>query len=149
MHHHGEVRARLDRGHPQGTHLLGQARLGLSHPVLHQLLRLVRIRAKTEGDGQGHGAIRGGLAAHVDHPLDPVDGLLERHGHRFGDHLGTGSRVSRPHDHLGWHHLGILGDGQSIDCHQPRQHEQDGDNAGEDGPVDEELRHIHGVTLMQ
>jgi hypothetical protein len=38
----------LDRGDAQAAHFLGQARLGLGHAVLHQLLGLVGVGAQAK-----------------------------------------------------------------------------------------------------
>ena len=94
VHHHREVGRALDGGHAQAPHFLGQARLGLRHAVLHQLLRLVGVGAELEGDVQRHQAVGGGLAAHVEHAFHAVDRFLQRRGHGFGDHLGIGARDS-------------------------------------------------------
>ncbi|MND68072.1 hypothetical protein D3C80_595100 [compost metagenome] len=138
-----QVRRGLHRGHAKAAHLLGQARLGLGHAVLHQLLGQVRVHAQAEGDGQGQQAVGGGLAAHVEHVLDAVDGFLQGHGHGLGDHLRAGAGEARRDHDRGRHHFRVLGNRQLRNGHQAAHQQQDGEDGGEDRPVDEVVGEVH------
>jgi hypothetical protein len=138
VHDHGEVGRALDRGDAEGAHLLGQPRLGLRDPVLHQLLGLVGVGAQPEGDGQRHGAVGGRLAAHVEHVLDPVDRLLDGGGDGLGDHLGIGARILGADHDGGRHHLRIFRDRQGAQRQQAGDEDERRQHAREDGAVDEE-----------
>ncbi len=97
----------------------------MCHAVLHQLLRLVRVGAQFEGDAERHQAVGGGLAAHVEHAVNAIDGFFQRRRHRFGNHLRVGAGVLRAHNDGGGHHIGVLGDGQCAQGDQPGdKHEQ-------------------------
>ncbi|MNK32788.1 hypothetical protein D3C87_512560 [compost metagenome] len=134
----------LGRGHAQALHVWRQARQRLRHAVLHELLRLVRVDAQLEVHGQRQVAVAVGLRLHVQHVFDAVDGFLQRRGDGFGDDLGVGARILRAHHHRWRHHFRVFGDGELEHGQQARQQHQDGKHAGEDGPVDEEFRDIHG-----
>ena len=111
VHHHQERGRALERGNADGAHFLGQARQRLRHAVLHLHLGAVDVRADAEGDGQRQRAVDGRLRRHVEHVLDADDFLLERRGHRFGNHLGIGAGVGGAHHHRGRHHFRVLADG--------------------------------------
>ncbi|KWT85151.1 hypothetical protein APY03_3954 [Variovorax sp. WDL1] len=140
VNHHRDVGRALDGGDPQPPHFLGQARLGLRHAVLHHLLRLVRVGAQLEGDGQRHHAIRGRLAAHVEHVLDAVDLLLERRRHRLGNHLRIGARILGAHHHRRGCDFRVFRDRQPAQGDQARDQHQQREHAREDRPIDEEFR---------
>ena len=80
--------------------------------VLHQLLVEIRVGAELEGDGERQDAVAGGLREHVEHVLRAVDLLLQRRGHRLGDHLGIRAGKLRRHHDSRRHHLGIFRDRQ-------------------------------------
>jgi hypothetical protein len=143
VHHHGEVDRALHGGDAEAPHFLRQARLGLVDAVLHQLLGEIRVGADLEGDGERHGAVGGRLAAHIEHVLDAVDLLLDRRGDGLRDHLWARARVARAHHHRRRRNLGIFRDRQQAERDRPAEQDQDRENAGEDRPVDEELREIH------
>jgi hypothetical protein len=145
VYDHGQVGRTLDRDDAQAPYFLGQARLGLRDAVLHHLLRLVGVGAELEGDGERHQAVGGRLAAHVEHVLDAVDRFLDRRRHRLGDDLRVGARVLRAHHHRGRHDVWIFRDRQAAHGDHAAEKDQQREHAGEDRPVDEELREIHGV----
>ena len=146
MHHHGQVRRALDGGDPEGANLRGQSRLGLRHPVLHQLLRLVGIGAEPERDVERHQPVGGGLAAHIEHALDAVDLLLDRRRYRLGDDLGVGARILRAHHHGRRRHFRVFRDRQRRQRQQPRHEDQRRQHAREDRPVDEKSGKVHGTV---
>ena len=96
MHHHGEVGRALDRGDAEIAGHFRQARQRLVDAVLHQLLRQIGIGAELEGDGQGQGAVGGGLREHVEHVLGAVDLLFQRRRHRLGDGARDWRRETAP-----------------------------------------------------
>jgi len=134
MHHHRQIGGALDSGYAKAPNRLGQAGLGLRHPVLNKLLGLIGV-----GDSQGHQAIGGGLAAHIEHPLDAVDLLFDRRRYCLSDNLRIGSRKLRAHNHRGRHDLGIFGDRHDRQREQPCHENQHRQDAGKDRPVDEEF----------
>ncbi|MNJ63258.1 hypothetical protein D3C77_591480 [compost metagenome] len=144
MYHERQGGRALGRGHAQALHVRRQARQRLRHAVLHQLLRLVRVHAQLEVDRQRQVAVAIGLRLHVQHVFDAVDGFFQRRRNGLGDDLGVGARILRAHHHRRRHHFRVFGDGQLEHGQQARQQHQDGQHAGEDRPVDEEFRDIHG-----
>ena len=118
-------------------------------PVLDVHLRLVQVGAELERDGQGHTAVGGSLREHVEHVLDAVDLLLERRGHGFRDDARAGARVGRLNDHRRRHHLQVLADRQDEERQRAGDHEDEREDGGEDGPVDEEAgRFIVRFSLL-
>jgi hypothetical protein len=105
---HGQIGRTLDRGDADLARHVGQARLGLVHPVLHELLSEIRIGPKFESDRQREDAVAGGLGKHVEHVLRPVDLFLQRRRHRFRDDLGICAGKLRRDDHRRRHDLGIF-----------------------------------------
>ena len=63
----------LRRRHALDLHFLRQRRNGGGHPVLHQDLGFVGVRADREGDDQSIGAVVRARRLHVEHVLDAVD----------------------------------------------------------------------------
>jgi hypothetical protein len=133
VHDHREVRRALHRREAQAPHFLGQPRLGLRDAVLHLLLRLVGIGAELERDREREAPVGRRLAAHVEHVLDAVDRLLERHRHRLGDHLRVRAGVIGTHDDRRRHHLRILRDRQQPHRNGARDEDEERQDAGEDG----------------
>ena len=83
--------------HPGRLDDVGQQRHGQRDAVLHQHLRQVHVDAVLEGHRQAVVAVVGGHRRHVHHVLDAVDLLLDRRGHRLGDHLGAGAGILAGH----------------------------------------------------
>ena len=106
--------------------------------VLHQHLGHVRVHAQLEGHGQVVGAVVGAARRHVHHALDAADLLLDRRRHRVAHGQGVGARIEGRHQHRRRRHLGVLRHRQREHGHAPRQHEDDGDDRGEDRTIDEE-----------
>ncbi|MNV82576.1 hypothetical protein D3C71_1763180 [compost metagenome] len=92
---------------------------------MDELLRLVRIGAEREGDGQRHEAIGGRLALHVEHAFDAVDLFFKRCRHRFGDDGRVCARILRAHDDLRRDDFGIFGDRQTGHADQAGHEDQD------------------------
>ncbi len=138
MHRHHQVGRLLLRGHPQLTYILGQARQGLRHPVLHLHLRLIRVGTQGEGHGQRQAAVTAGYRLHVDHVFYAVDGFFQRRGDGFGNGLGVGTRIARADQHAGRHDLRILADRQHRDADQANHKDDNRQHRGKDRPVDKE-----------
>ncbi len=100
-----------DRGrlllHVDALHLhrLRQGRQGDRHPVLHQHLGEIGVRADVEGDGEVVGAVAGAGRLHVQHALDAVDLLLDRQGDRVHHRPGAGAGIGRGDLHRRRHHV--------------------------------------------
>ncbi|CAB3774016.1 hypothetical protein BPA30113_07477 [Burkholderia paludis] len=143
MHGDGLRGGRFDGRHAKPLHVGGQLRECLGNPVLHELLRLVRIGADLEGDRERQGAVAVRLRLHIQHALDAVDLLLERRRNRLRDHLRIRARVLRIDGDHRRHHLGILRDRQEIQRYDAGQQDQRRQDAGENRPVDEKPRNVH------
>ena len=141
--HHHQVRRLLRHRHADRAHLLGQARQSGRNAILHQHLRGIEIGAELERDCQRHAAVAGRLRRHIEHVVDAVDLLLERGCHGLGHDLGRGAGIARGDRDRGRGDVGILGHRQAEIGHRPDQRDDDGDNGGEDRPVDEEMRDVH------
>ena len=147
VHHHGQVRGGLVHGHAETLHFGRQGRHGAGDAVLHLHLGVVQVGTEGEGHGQRQAAINGRLRRHVEHALDADDGLLQRRGDGFTDHLGVGAGKIGTHHDGRRHHFRVFADRQleqrdgAADQDQQRQHR------GEDRPLDEELREIHESFL--
>ena len=76
--HHQHVGRVLLHDDTEPLYLLGELRLRDSDAVLNENLCDIEIGAEGEGDRELQIAVRGRLAAHVEHVLDAVDLLLER-----------------------------------------------------------------------
>ncbi len=140
---HDEVGRAFDGGDAECAHFRGQARFGLRHAVLHQLLRLVRVGAQLERDGQRQHAVRCRLAAHIEHVLDAVDLFFKRRGDGFGDNGRVRTGIGGADDD-GWRHdFRIFGNRQGAHAEKARDHDQDRQHAGEDRPVDKKSGNIH------
>ncbi len=144
MHDHHQVGRTLDCRDAKRTHLGRQPWLCLRNTVLHELLRLVRIGAKPEGDGERQHTVGGRLARHVEHVFDAVDLLFERCGNRLGDDGRIGAGIGGADHDRRWHHFGIFRDRQGAQADQAGDQDQDRQNACKDGSVDEETGDIHG-----
>jgi len=141
--HHDEVGRALDGGDAERAHFRRQAGLGLRHAVLHELLRLVRIRAELEGDGQRQDAVGRRLAVHVEHVLHAVDLLFQRRGDGFGNDDGVCAGIDGAH-HDGWRNdLRIFGNRQGSHADQACHHDEDRQHPGKDRAIHEETRNIH------
>ncbi len=112
VHHHGQVGRGLVHGDADAGHFFGQLGLGTGHAVLHLHLGVVQVGAQREGEGQGQLAVGSGLRGHVQHVLDAGDGLLQRRGHGFADHLGVGAGESSAYHHGGRDHFRVFADRQ-------------------------------------
>ncbi len=122
---HDEVGRALDGGDAECAHFRRQARFGLRHAVLHQLLRLVGVGAELEGDGQRQHAVGRRLAAHVEHVLDAVDLFLKRRGDGFGDNGRVRAGIGGADDD-GWRNdFRIFGNRQGAHAKKACHHDQD------------------------
>ncbi|VWC36642.1 hypothetical protein BUB20358_06688 [Burkholderia ubonensis] len=143
MHGDGLRGGRFDGRHAEPLHIGGKLRECLRDPVLHQLLRLVRIGADLEGDRERQIAVAVRLRLHIEHALDAVDLLFERRSDGLGDHLRVRARVLRIDGNHRRHHLGVLRDRQEIQRYDACQQDQCRQDAGENRPVHEKPRNVH------
>src|SRR6185503_1476961 len=104
--------------------------------------RLVDVGARLEGHGDAERAGRGRGGAEEAQLLDAGELLLDRRGDGLGERLGARARVRRRHEHGGRRDLRVLRDREQLRRDEARQHDHDGDHAGEDRAVDEEIRHV-------
>mmetsp|Transcript_9838 Transcript_9838/g.18716 ORF Transcript_9838/g.18716 Transcript_9838/m.18716 type:complete len:226 (+) Transcript_9838:875-1552(+) len=135
--HHREVGAALLGRHADLADDVGQARQRAVDAVLHRGLGGLGMGADLERDGQGHAAVAGGLALEIQHVLESVDLLLQRRGHRLGDHARVGAGILRAHDHLGRRDLGVFRDRQQRDGQRADQEDEERQHGREARPVDE------------
>ena len=126
--------------HALELHLLRQRRKGDGHPVLHEDLRQIGIRADGEGDGQSVGAVVGAGRLHVEHVLDAVDLLLDRQGDGVDEGPGAGAGVARRDLHGRRHDIGILRARQLDERDEADEHDDQRDHVGQHRPIDEEAR---------
>ena len=110
MHDHQQVGRRLESGDAEAPDILGEARHGDRHAVLHEDLCRVEVGAEPEGDRQRHLAVGRGLRRHVEHVFDAVDLLLDRRRDGVGDDLRRRARVRGLYDDRRRHDVGILRD---------------------------------------
>ena len=118
--------------------LLGEAGLGHGDAVLGEDVCDVEIRPGLEGDGEIHRAVVGADARHVNHPLDPIDLLLDGGSDGLGDGAGVGTRIDRGNLHGGRGDVGITRHRQGDHRDEPDEHDHDGNDRGEDRASNEE-----------
>ena len=116
---------------------------GDGHAILHQHLRRIEIGAELESDVQRHVAVARALRRHVEHVLDAVDLLLDRRGDGFRDDLRVCAGIIRRDLDRGRRDLGILRDRKRRERDNADERDDDADHAGENRPVDEEVRKVH------
>jgi len=69
--------------------------------------------------------------------LDAGELLLDRRGDGFRERLGAGAGIAGGNEDRRRRDLGILRDGEELRRDQARQHDDDGDDAGKNRPMDE------------
>ena len=106
--------------------------------ILHQHLREIQVGADLERDRQRVGPGVRAVGLHVDHLFDAVDLQLDRQGNVVDDDGSTRARIGRCDLDRGRHDVGILRDRQGGQCHAADQHDDDGEDVGQNRPVDEE-----------
>ena len=122
-------------------HLLRQLGVGLGGAVLDLDRGDVGVGLEVEGDIEGVLAVFGRGRAHVQHLFDAVDLLLDRQGDAVLDDLGVGPRISAADPHRRQGDLRKLGDRQGQAGDDAGQQQEQRDDDGEDGTVDEEPGH--------
>ena len=132
-------------GHADALHLFRQPRQRDRDAVLHQHLRLVDIGAGLEHDVDLRRAVAGRLRHHVDHVVDAVDLLLDRRGDGLGHDLGRGARIGGGHLDGRRRDLRKFSDRQRAKRDRADKRQDDRKHAGEDRPVDEEMRKSHSM----
>ncbi|KAF5044628.1 hypothetical protein DSECCO2_489730 [anaerobic digester metagenome] len=127
--------------HALGLHFLGQQGHGQLQLVLNLDLGDVGVGAGLEG--QGDGGLARGLAGrgHIVEVVDALHLLLDDLGHRVFKRLGRRAGVGRADGHGRRGDGRVLRDGQAEDGQHAGQHGGDGQNPGEDRPVDEKMSH--------
>ena len=130
----------LLRRHALELHFLRQRRKRRGHPVLHQDLVLVGIRADREGDGQGVRAVARVRRLHVDHVLDAVDVLLDRQRHGVDESHRARAGIARRHLDGRWNDVRILRAWQVNEGDQADDYDDERQHIGEHRPVDEKAR---------
>ena len=143
MHDHGDVGRLFFRRDADALHFRREDRNRDGDAILHEHLRRIEIGAELEGDAQRHVAVARALRRHVEHVLDAVDLLLDRRRHRFRDDLRVRARIIGRDLDRGRRDLGILRDRQRRKRDRADERDDDADHAGEDRPVDEEVREVH------
>ena len=122
----------------------GEGARSRSHAVLHVDGGHVGVGALLEVDRNGGRTGVGSVGLDVHHVLDAVDGLLERHDHRFLDGFGARTGVRGADRDRGRRNVGILLHGQGRQTDQTGDDDQNGDDRRQDGPFDEMLE-CHGL----
>ena len=148
VHHHQEGGRLLLGGDPLPPHILGQPCQRLAHPVLYPHGGIVRIDIRAERHRHLQHTIGPGHGLEVHHPLNAVDGFLQRRGHGFGNHLGVGAGVHRTYHHRRRHHFRVFTHRQAGQRDQAHRKNDDRQHRGKDRPVDEKTREIHGKRLL-
>ncbi len=118
-----------------------------SDAILHQDLREIDVGADLEGHGQRIAAVGSAGRLHVNHAFDAVDLLFDRLCHRLDQGLGAGAGVIGRHLNRRRGDVGIFGDRQAEQSDAADHEGQDGDDIGEDRPVDEEFRNHRAAYL--
>src|SRR5262249_47626942 len=118
------------------------------YAVLHQDLRGIEIGADVEGDGERIAAVAGAGRLHINHVLDAIDLLFNRQGNGVHKRPRAGAGIPRGHLHRRWHYVGILRDRQTIKRDRADNDHQNGDDVGENRPLDEELGNHFSDTLI-
>ena len=98
--------------------------------------------ALLEVDGDGSGAGIGGSRGHIYHVFDAVERLLEWDNDAFHDGLGVGTGVGGLHPHGRGRDVGKLLDGELQEGQHADAGDQNGNDAREDGAIDESL-YVH------
>src|SRR5262249_20761605 len=94
--------------HPLRLNLRRQGSERTRHPVLHQHLGGVDVRADPESDRERIAAVRSAVGLHVDHTVNAVHLLLDWQGYSIDQVAGAGPWIARRHLDRGGHHVWIL-----------------------------------------
>ena len=124
-----------------GADLLRQLRQRAVDRVLHQSHSDVEVGADGKGNGERVAAVAAAGGLHVDRILDAVDALLDGNADGVRHRFGAGAGIAGAHLNRGRDDLRILGHRQVIKADGAQQDRDDGDDVGEDRPLDEEFRH--------
>ena len=113
VHQHGVDL--LFRNHTGPDHLLGQLVEDRRHTVLYVHRRHVGIGSNLKVDCcQRHTIVRTD-GSHIGHARHTIDRPLERRGHRFRHHIGTGSGITSRHRHRRGYDIRELRNRQRVD----------------------------------
>ena len=134
-----------------GDHALGldgggELGEGGGHAILDEDFCAIGVGADIEGNDQGIVAFVGAEGLHIDHAFDAIDLLFDGESDLIDHRAGTGPWVGGG-DLDGWGgNGGELGDGEAEDGDASEEHHDEGENVGENGPLDEEFREHALVT---
>ena len=108
--------------------------------VLHIHGGGVQIVTGLEGDGNDRRAVGGGDRGAVQCPLHPAQLLLDGAGHRLFDDRGRRAGIAGGDLDRRGDDLGKLGYRKELEGDQPQQHDDDGDDFGDNRPIDKKER---------
>ena len=138
---HKIVALRLRHRHPDPPHVFRESRLDALVTVLGFHRGDVDVGARIEGERQRARA-QFGSRLHVEQMLDAVHLLLDQLDDRVFDHLRGSAGIGHVEGDLGRRHRRILGHRQILERDDAHEQNQDGDDPGEDGSMDEEAGHV-------
>ena len=141
-------RCRFFNGQAVVVNVGGQLRLRLRHPELRQHVIDVRVGCDVEIDDQSNVATVRVDRVHVVHVVDAAHLLLDRRRDRLLDRQRVRAGVVRLHLNLRRRDLRILRDRQRQNADAADERHQNRDYDRDDGPPDEELRHLLGLLLL-
>src|SRR5438477_6772374 len=143
MHDHGDVGRLFFRRYTDALHLRREDGDGDGDSVLDQHLGGIEIGAQFESDTQRHVAVARALRRHVEHVLNAIDLLLDRRRHRFRYDLRVGTGIVGRDLDGGWRDLWVLRNWKRRKRDYADERNDNADDAGENWPVDEEVRKVH------
>ena len=135
---HQDARALFLHRHALRDHFLGQARLSRGDAILGEDVGDVLVDADLEVDVEEHATVARVRRLHVDHPVDAVDLLLDRRGHRLLHRHRRGARIRRRDADGRRREKRILLEGEPAQRVDSEQHDDDRDHDCDDRPPDEE-----------
>src|SRR5262249_2369670 len=138
-----EVRRALAHRYADALHLFRQPWQCDRDSVLDQHLSLIDVGARLEHDADGEDAVAGRLRHHVDHVIDAINLLLDWRRDSLRDDLRRRTSETGVHRYGGRSNLGKFRDRQGAKGDIANERQDDRDDAGEDRPVNEEVRKAH------
>ncbi len=126
--------------HALAAHFLGQQGQGGLHAVVDVDDREVGVGAHGEGGREGHLATGAARGVRIQHVLHTVHALLERCGHGFREHVRARAGIDGGDLDGGRKDVRVQRDRQSVERAEAGDEDERRDDAGEDRPVDEEMR---------
>ena len=128
---------------------LGQPGQRVLHTVMREHERRVDVGADLKDHRDGELAVTRGLAADVIHLLDAIDRLFKRRRDGASDRVGRSAGVGG-RDLDRWRNdVRILGHWQECRRGESEHHDEDIDDRGEAGMLNEEVREFHGSSQLR